>query len=96
MRTIIEKIITPVAHVEPKMKPIYRCPISYCKNNNKIIMYWGLRWFYFKQLFLKKQDGNLGRFCWLEHLKLNLLHFILLPYIIINNKIIKGETGLIR
>lgn len=63
--------------------PIYMVPIKYYPQSKKLKMYWGLGWFYFSCFWVKR--GNLERTRWLRHLWLNLITFVFLPYILLNN-----------
>ena len=76
--------------------PIYQMPIYYIENNKKITMYWGINWFYFKQLWSNIPAGNLSRYVWFKHLYINLKCFIFLPYIIFNNLQNDKKTGFIK
>lgn len=73
--------------------PFYYTPIYYCKRNGKIIMRWGLNWFYFSCLWNPK--GTLERTVWFRYLYLNTLTILFLPFIVINNYLNNGQTGLI-
>jgi len=80
----------------PNAYPFYQPFVYYSKNAKKIVFYWGLGFFYFRQMFKKSPDGNLGRFRWFFHLKINILSILFFPFILWNNKRNFGYTGLIK
>lgn len=77
-------------------KPLYQLPIYYCSHNGKFIMYWGLGWFYFKQLFKRIPDGTLHRTVWFSHLKTNFIRIPLMPLLMLSNFLNSGKTRFIK